>query len=83
MPSPPRGLREGGGFTSQYLHMIQDGMVPGARPGLHCPVLLSRAGGRRPGAHTHIDILFSAGGGHLALCPLRPGGFTFTNLEIV
>lgn len=82
MPSPPRGLRGGGGFTSQYLHIIQDGMVPGARPGLHSPVL-SRAGRRWPGAHTHIDILFSAGGGDT--WPLAPAawGFTFTNLEIV
>lgn len=27
--SSPRGLQEAGGFTSQYLHMIQDGTVAG------------------------------------------------------
>ena len=34
-PSPPRGLKDGWGLhLAVFTDMIQDGMVPGARPGL-------------------------------------------------
>lgn len=83
-PHPRGALERGGHITSQYLHMIQDGMVPGARPGL--PAALPSSPGLEGGSQgptTQIDTLFSAGGGAPGPLPPAAWGFTFTNLEIV